>query len=214
MHLHVGSSLPPPVRQNMGLLATAHAAVARCISPGDLVVDATAGEGHDTLFLSQAVGNHGRVFAFDLQIEAIENTHRRLIAAGSRTQVTLFHADHARLPEFLPAHAQGQLRAFMANLGYLPSKGPGSLATHSETTLAALRTARSWLAPGGILSVLAYREHDGGEYENQTVAAFFRDELPGWQTTEAMNTSRPGRISPILRTAIKPQEPIPNSAAL
>jgi len=37
------------------------------VEEGDTVVDATAGNGHDTLFLAQLVGDSGQVYAFDVQ---------------------------------------------------------------------------------------------------------------------------------------------------
>ena len=37
----------------------------RAVQPGDTVIDATMGNGHDTLMLCEAVGPEGRVYAFD-----------------------------------------------------------------------------------------------------------------------------------------------------
>ena len=39
----------------------------RSVLPGDAVIDATMGNGHDTAFLCRAVGPSGRVYAFDVQ---------------------------------------------------------------------------------------------------------------------------------------------------
>ena len=43
----------------------------RAVRPGDTVVDATMGNGHDTLMLCEAVGPAGRVYAFDIQQDAV-----------------------------------------------------------------------------------------------------------------------------------------------
>ena len=48
------------------------------IVPGETVVDATAGNGNDTLFLAEYVGENGHVFAFDIQQAALESTAQRL----------------------------------------------------------------------------------------------------------------------------------------
>lgn len=37
---------------------------------GDIVVDATMGNGHDTQFLAELVGENGHVYAFDIQESA------------------------------------------------------------------------------------------------------------------------------------------------
>ena len=43
------------------------------IKPGDLCIDATMGNGHDTLFLSQLAGPSGFVLAFDIQQAALDS---------------------------------------------------------------------------------------------------------------------------------------------
>ena len=52
--------------------------LARAVRPGDAVIDATMGNGHDTLFLSEMVGKTGKVYAFDIQPEALASTERLL----------------------------------------------------------------------------------------------------------------------------------------
>lgn len=49
----------------------AKAAWASLVSPGDTVVDATCGNGHDTLALARLVGPHGCVIALDIQVSAV-----------------------------------------------------------------------------------------------------------------------------------------------
>src|SRR6187200_825592 len=74
---------------------------------GDVVVDATAGNGHDTVFLAQHVLPGGRVFAFDLQQEAIEATKSQIskheIPITREEDIILHHAGHERMAELLPA---------------------------------------------------------------------------------------------------------------
>ena len=52
------------------------------IKPGDTAVDATAGNGHDTLKLCKAVGERGKVYAFDIQKCAIDATQAKLSENG------------------------------------------------------------------------------------------------------------------------------------
>ena len=56
------------------------------LKPGDRAVDFTMGNGYDTVFLSQTVGETGEVFAFDIQPAALRHTaeNLRTSMAGSR----------------------------------------------------------------------------------------------------------------------------------
>ncbi len=149
------------------LTALAHEAVRAVLRAGDLAVDATAGNGHDTVCLADAVGPTGRVIAFDTQPAAIHATRERLRASGNEKQVQLVQACHSTLGEVLPEDAE--LRAAMFNLGYLP--GSNKLAiTKASTTLAALAGCVERLERGGIVSVMAYRGHPGGEEEAASIA--------------------------------------------
>lgn len=96
-----------------------HWFVERVLRPGDVAVDATAGNGHDTLFLAQLVGSAGKVYAFDVQQAALARTGERLAAANSLTQVQLINDGHQKMNEYI----QDQVTTVMFNLGYLPGGG-------------------------------------------------------------------------------------------
>ena len=151
------------------LTRLAHELLAPCIRPGEIAIDATAGNGHDTLFLAQQVGPGGTVHAFDIQEEALAATRERLIRAGCASRVVLHHTGHEHLLGALPGELRGRVAAITFNLGYLPGSDHQTI-THSENTLAALRQALALLRPGGVLSVLAYRGHQGGQEEAEAVA--------------------------------------------
>ena len=139
---------------------------------GDVVVDATAGNGHDTVFLAEKVMPGGRVFAFDVQEEAIAQTRERLSGLGlgssGTNEIALHHAGHERMAELLPGEMRGRLRAAMFNLGYLPG-GDKTRITRVETTLVALQQALEWLASDGVLTVVVYPGHEGGRAEADAV---------------------------------------------
>ena len=148
----------------MRLTHRAHAAVAGVLAEGDLALDATAGNGHDVVFLAEQVGIDGWVWAFDVQQAAIAATRRRLEEAGLVGRVRLAHDSHANIGAHLPEDARGRLAAVMFNLGYLPGSDRG-LVTDADTTLAALEAALALLRPGGLVSLLVYRGHSGGREE-------------------------------------------------
>jgi SAM-dependent methyltransferase len=134
------------------------------IRPGDAVVDATCGNGQDTLLLAELVGESGRVWAFDVQEEALARTAQRLAATGVGGRVALLQAGHERLGELVAGPVQG----VVFNLGYLPA-GDRQVKTGAETTRAALVQAAELLAPGGLLLLAVYTGHDGGLAEWEAV---------------------------------------------
>ena len=153
------------------LTRRAHAWLATVLAPGDIAVDATVGNGHDTLFLARCVGAQGRVVGFDLQRRAIEQTRQRLAAAGLLPRVDLHLAGHEHLLDHLPDGALGTVAAVCFNLGYLPG-GDKSIITRPGTTRAALDAAWLALRPDGLMTVLAYVGHRGGAEELAEVQAW------------------------------------------
>jgi tRNA A58 N-methylase Trm61 len=135
--------------------------VREVLCEGDLAIDATAGNGHDTLFLAECVGPSGRVLAFDIQAGAVEATRERLERAGCLQRVCIHHASHARMVEFVEL---ATARVVMFNLGYLPG-GDHTIITEPAETLTALEAAAACLMPGGVLSVVCYPGHPGGDEE-------------------------------------------------
>lgn len=142
------------------LTSLAQQAVAAVLEPGDLAVDATLGNGHDTLFMARCIAPHGRVFGFDVQPAALSSARARLAAAGLERLAELELCGHERMRERLPAAWHGRVAAVMFNLGYLPGADK-TLVTRAETTLAALDQALALLRPGGLVSLLLYRGHAG-----------------------------------------------------
>lgn len=153
------------------LTETVHQLLSARLKAGDVVIDATAGNGHDTLFLAQTVGPTGRVYAFDVQPAALEQTRRRLEAAGfyEHQTIHLLQQNHAEMRESVPAEHHGQIAAVMFNLGYLPG-GDKSVMTQTESTRRGMEAALSLLREEGTLTVVAYTGHPGGPEETATVA--------------------------------------------
>ncbi|EKO38878.1 MAG: Putative rRNA methylase [Solidesulfovibrio magneticus str. Maddingley MBC34] len=166
--------------------------LAEVLRPGDLAVDATVGNGHDTALLARLVGPSGLVHGFDVQAEAIESAGRLLAAVGLAERVRLYALGHERLAEVLPQADHGRAAAVVFNLGYLPG-GDETRVTRPETTLAALEASRKILAPGGVIALACYGGHSGGAEETQAVAAWCRS-LPfaGWRVARYELINKPG----------------------
>lgn len=147
--------------------------VRRLLKAGDVAIDATAGNGHDTLFLAQCVGPNGQVYAIDLQATALAATRARLASEQCLDRVTLIEGDHARLNTLIPVTDHGRVTAIMFNLGYLPG-GDRKLTTRCDSTLNALNRAVSLLrSDRGVLTAIAYPGHPGGTEEAQAVREWF-----------------------------------------
>lgn len=153
------------------------------IHAGDFVIDATAGNGHDTVFLARAVGETGKVLAIDVQAQAIDSTAARLESEDLRNRVTLHLGCHADLAEFA---GEQKPTAIIFNLGYLPG-GDHGVITRTENTLKALTAATKILSPGGVLAVICYPGHEGGDEEAAATEAFLA----------ALTTHRTARYSMI-----------------
>jgi predicted methyltransferase len=152
----------PPITQR------AHELILEVLQPGDIAVDATIGNGHDTLFLAQAVGEKGKVYGFDIQQDALDATYKRLQKHHMENRVSLFHAGHEVMPILLPENIKGSVKAIMFNLGYLPG-GDKTRTTHISTTLSALEAALHLLNTGGRITILAYTGHPGGTEETNAI---------------------------------------------
>jgi SAM-dependent methyltransferase len=160
------------------LIGQAHAAVASVLNEGMQAIDATVGNGHDTLFLARQVGATGHVYGFDVQQAALDATAARLRAEGVADRASLIHAGHETMARQLPATLRGKVQAIMFNLGYLPGSDRGCI-TRATSTLPALEQSLALLAPQGVLSLLACRRTGRGGHRDPLAAGPGRRALQG-----------------------------------
>ncbi len=145
----------------------AHVYLNRWVKPGDTVVDATCGNGQDTLFLARLLNGLGVLVSYDIQLDAIERTTALLekeLSLEQKKIVVLRHSSH----EFF---FEKKANAFVYNLGYLP-KGNKDVTTLTSSTLKSLENACQLLSPGGIICVTTYSGHAEGECEEKGVLSF------------------------------------------
>lgn len=138
---------------------------------GSVVVDATMGNGKDTLFLCQKVLPKGKVFSFDIQQKAINNTLELLRSENLENQfdskIQCIHDSHENFRQYIFE----EVDVFMYNLGYLPG-GDGSIITNPTTTIKSLELALEMLKVGGVISIIVYYGHAGGKEEKSAVEGF------------------------------------------
>ncbi|MBM7704848.1 class I SAM-dependent methyltransferase [Metabacillus iocasae] len=153
------------------ILPFARTVLERAVHPGDIVVDATIGNGHDTLFLSNLIGEHGHVYGFDVQQDALEKTAKRLQEHSVYDRVTLFHASHEQFSAFVPPSLKGKVTGAIFNLGYLPG-GDKDIVTTPDSTIKAIEQLIDWLAPEGVIVLVIYHGHAEGKVEKQALLQY------------------------------------------
>lgn len=145
------------------VLPIAKRLIAERVQPGDTVVDATAGNGNDTLFLAEVVGEEGQVVAFDIQQQALDTTKQHLGELADR--VTLVHDSHANAKQYV----QGEISGAMFNLGYLPYSENPDIITTPSSTIAAIDALLSVMKKSGIITLTVYDGHEGGAEERDAL---------------------------------------------
>ena len=173
--------------------ARAHRELAGVLREGDLAIDATAGNGHDTVFLAGRVGERGQVIAFDIQAEAIASSRERVAAASLTDRVAFVQGSHAGLGSHV---IPGSVTAIVFNLGYLPG-GDHAVITRGEGSLLALEASLVALKEGGLLAVVCYPGHPGGDTESEAVIAWSKD-LPAPFSAEVIRREDTLRPAPFL----------------
>lgn len=144
-----------------GPVPLSHLFIRQFVRNGDHVVDATCGNGNDTLLLAELAGSAGRVWAFDIQQQAIASTAAKLAAAGYLDRTELVNAGHDTMAE----HCGKQVKVVVFNLGYLPG-GDQTVITRPESTLAGIEQSLEIIEPGGIVVITLYPGHTGGQQES------------------------------------------------
>lgn len=151
----------------------------RFIAPGSVVVDATMGNGGDTCRLARLVGPCGRVYAFDVQEEAVRRTRTRLEEENLLDRCNLLLDGHENMPRYV----REPVDAVVFNLGWLPGAAK-NVTTHVDTTLRALDASLALLKKNGVLTVCVYPGHEEGSRELDAVTAW-STRLNG-KTTQSM----------------------------
>lgn len=137
------------------------------IKEGDTVVDATAGNGKDTVALAEAVGAKGRVAAFDIQEDALKTTEKLLEQYDLQKQCVLINDSHENMDKYISEEAS----AVIFNFGYLPG-GSKALTTKAASSLKAIEKGLKLIKKGGIMTLVVYSGHEEGREEKAEILKF------------------------------------------
>lgn len=150
-------------------LDLAHEFVSAHINKGDICIDATAGKGRDTAFLCRLVGNTGRVYAFDIQKDALRQTEELLKNENLLGRVTLINDGHQNMDKYVFESVDGVI----FNFGWLPG-GNHLIQTKAKTSIEAIRKAMELIREGGIISLCIYYGHESGFDERDKLIEFIK----------------------------------------
>lgn len=140
------------------------------ICEGDIAVDATAGNGHDTLYLANLVGDDGYVYAFDVQKEAVDATLHRLLDNSLEHRAIVLNDGHENVANYI----HKPVSAAIFNLGYLPGSNH-EIVTKPNTTIQAIESLLQLLKVGGMIVLVVYHGHEGGKDERDEVIRYVSD---------------------------------------
>ena len=157
----------------LNTLSMAHRFLEQTVKPGSFCIDATAGKGRDTALLCRLAGETGRVLAFDIQQEAVDQTKALLAAEGLTAEVVL--DSHVHMEHYAEA---GTVDCVVFNFGRLPGGDP-AVFTRAESSVAALNAALRVLKPGGAVAIALYYGGANGYGERDAVLAWL-ETLDDW----------------------------------
>ncbi len=150
-------------------LEQCHEILLKFVKEGDIVVDATAGNGNDTVFLVNLVGDKGKVYSFDIQAKAIENTEKKLEELNLKNKVILILDGHENLSKYV----KEEVKAIVFNLGYLPG-GNHSIGTKTHTTIKAIEESMKLISVNGLVVLVVYYGGDSGFEEKEAVLEYIK----------------------------------------
>lgn len=142
-----------------------HRIIEQHVQTGDICIDATAGNGKDTKFLCELVGDTGKVFAFDIQNQAVVSTKKYLEEHRLSERAEVFLESHTHMRQYVK---DDSVSCIVFNFGYLPG-GDHNLATRKDTSIQAIREGLHLLKKGGIMSLCIYSGGDSGFEEKDAI---------------------------------------------
>lgn len=147
------------------IVAFSHQLLQETVNPGDTVIDATCGNGNDTVFLCSLTGDNGQVLAFDIQAQAIEATQEK-VTERNIPNIRLIHDSHEHITQYLEENEP--IGAAIFNLGYLPGSDK-TVITKGAATVHAVQTMLTYLRKCGVIVLVIYHGHAGGTEEKEAI---------------------------------------------
>lgn len=153
---------------NKSILNRVNLIYEKFIKKGDIVIDATCGNGNDTLALSKLAK---KVYAFDIQTDAINST-KELLNKNKINNVILINDSHEYVDKYIEEY-KNKISLITFNLGYLP-KGNKNITTKVKSTIIAIKKGINLLNKKGIILVTCY-PHEEGKKEAKEIIDYLEN---------------------------------------
>ena len=150
--------------KNNLIIETAHLLLNKYITSSDIIVDATMGNGNDTVFLAKQAQY---VYAFDIQDQALLQT-QKLLEKNDIKNVKLIKDSHENILNHI-----NHFRGVVFNLGYLPN-GDKNITTKKDITLRTIQNILPVLNKDGFVLIVVYTGHEQGTEESLVLADFLQ----------------------------------------
>lgn len=147
----------------LNTLSMVHEFLKQHVRPGAFCIDATAGKGRDTALLCRLVGRSGRVLAFDIQQDAVNQTRALLEQEQLRADVIL--DSHANMEQYATSET---VDCVVFNFGRLPGGDP-RIVTKADPSLLAIDAGLRLLRPGGVMAIALYYGKENGYEERDAI---------------------------------------------
>ncbi|KAG5176274.1 putative rRNA methylase-domain-containing protein, partial [Tribonema minus] len=199
----------------------AHLLWKSAVSPGDIVIDCTAGKGYDSLVLARllfpdsaldgeaAAAAQGQLVCIDVQESAVAQTQARLQQAlppQAMQRISVLQQSFCELPPACePPIAERSVALVAYNLGFLPGSDK-SVCSTVQDTLDSLNKASKLVKLGGAISVTCYPGHEEGAAEVAAVKEWGAGlATREWRVFEHSRLNSPEGV-PLLVVAYKVQQ--------
>lgn len=147
----------------LNTLGIVHEMLRQTVKPGDTCIDATAGKGRDTALLCRLCGDQGRVLAFDIQKDAVEQTKTLLGEENLHAEVYL--DSHVNMGRYAEAES---VDCIVFNFGRLPG-GDVNVFTRADSSIEAIQEGLRLLKPGALMTLALYYGGYNGYEERDAI---------------------------------------------
>lgn len=152
----------------LNTLGVVHTFLKQNIKEGAFCIDATAGKGRDTALLCRLAGSTGKVLAFDIQQDAVDQTRALLEQEQLRAEV--FLDSHANMEQYAEA---GTVDAIVFNFGRLPGGDP-KIFTLADSSVKAIEAGLRLLKSGGVMAIALYYGGENGYEEKRAIEQYLK----------------------------------------
>ena len=152
----------------LNTLGVVHEFLKQNVREGAFCIDATAGKGRDTALLCRLAGAAGKVLAFDIQQEAVDQTRALLGREGLQAEV--FLDSHANMEQYAEAET---VDAIVFNFGRLPGGDP-KIFTLADSSVKAIEAGLRLLKSGGVMAIALYYGGENGYEEKRAIEQYLK----------------------------------------